>query len=104
MSFIKDFVVAITSIVTAVIAILAYISARRSLLQPMKSSVVEKQTDLLMNLVLYLKNDFEEDEVASCFETIELTVYDYFLSIGYVFRNQDEVKKVLNTHIRFNSI
>lgn len=78
---IHTIVSAVVAIIGAIIAIKTYFHAKKTLLQPMKSAVVNKQTDILIDIAQKFGTDFSQIESKMYFEVIRLTMID---SIGEI--------------------
>lgn len=69
-SWIKDMLWVIFTLIATAIAILTYRRARYTLLQPLHSEVVKRQTELLMNLLEFLPGEKGEIDFAIDYEGI----------------------------------
>lgn len=87
------------STAATIIAILTYLKARKNLLQPMKTAVVNKQTELFIEIVQFFKNVFLSKERLMYEEIIALTIYDYLIKSGCEFQKQEEIEKTLSDYI-----
>lgn len=101
------------TLIATIIAYKGYQKAKIGLLSPMKSAVVTKQTDLFIELVNYLKNDFSHDELNLYSEIIFINSYSYLIDCGYIFPDtkllKDKLRKdtkmsIFNTNLDENKI
>lgn len=86
----------IVTIIGAIIAIKTYLHAKETLLQPMRSAVVTKQTDILIDVTKKFGVDFPHIEAMMYFEVIQLTIFDTIEDITNVTlpTNEDKVNIV----------
>jgi len=88
------------SVTISVVTILTYLRAKEKFLQPVRSEVIKKQTDILtsiLNELAYSRNSIEEqiDYInLSAFNALK-TAIDY----GYIFKDQEKILDKVDVEI-----
>jgi hypothetical protein len=89
-NLIKDIIAIMVSVIMTVIAILTYRKAKYTLLQPLRTEVVKKQTDILLDVSLYLKG-YSKDSYDYYHEVILINIPSILKEYGFMLnQNQEE--------------
>ncbi len=93
-SWVKDFVTLGFAIIASIIGILTYRRARYTLLQPIRSETIKKQSEILTNLLDFLKvNNTAFESGIDYFNIVQLNVYMVLNDYGFVFKNHETLIK-----------
>ncbi|MFL0196417.1 hypothetical protein ACJDU8_12750 [Clostridium sp. WILCCON 0269] len=92
-SWIKDICTIILTLTATVISFLTYIKAKKTLLQPMKSEVIHIQTNTFIEILKYITQYLNENEIKMYLDIISINLYSLLIDCGYVFANNEELKK-----------
>ncbi|MDB5170972.1 MAG: hypothetical protein JWO35_666 [Candidatus Saccharibacteria bacterium] len=98
--YIKDYASALLSLTATVIAILAYKRARETILQPIRSEVIKKQTELLINLLELVGDEIDISHKVDYEGVIAANIYRSMLDCGAIFTKQEELEEKLKNEIR----
>lgn len=81
-SWIKDVLWVIFTLVATVIAVLTYKRAKSTILQPIRSETIKKQAALLEDLLTFIKGDVDYSEL------LEINVLCVLMEYGFIFKDQ----------------
>jgi hypothetical protein len=84
------------TIIATIIAYKGYQKAKIGLLSPMKSSVVNIQTELFVELVRFLRKDYLNEEKRAYEEIINITTYSHLRNAGIKFNEEDRLVNFIN--------
>ncbi|MEE0875585.1 MAG: hypothetical protein UIH27_19350 [Ruminococcus sp.] len=87
LSDIKDILWIVFTFIATVVAILSYRSAKRTLLQPLRSEVIKRQTELLVNLLDYLDENSLFIYKVDYYGIVELNLHKQLPDYGFVFKS-----------------
>lgn len=90
--YIRDYSAIIVALVGAVIAILTYRRAKETVLQPVRTEVIKRQADLLMDLLAFLKDDQTVIDGVDYQGVIALNVTSSMLKCGAIFKDHQQVQ------------
>jgi hypothetical protein len=96
-TYLKDFSAILFALTGTVVAILTYRRARETLLQPVRSEVIKKQTDLLINLLNVIGQDVSNK--ADYMGIINVNILQSMLNCGARFKDEARVKKLLQEEV-----
>lgn len=98
--WIKDLFTLIFTFVGTVIAILSYKRARYTILQPLRSEVVKKQTDFFINLLTFFESEKFEHLSLGCYqELISVNCLIALDELGFKLKAHTEVMKTIKGKI-----
>jgi hypothetical protein len=87
-------------LVTAgIVGILTYRSAKETFLQPVRSEVIKRQTELLIDIFTSFKNQHAFDVLADYQGTIALNLFDSLKICGAIFKEDAKVEKFLSEEV-----
>lgn len=86
-SWIKDILWIIFTLVATIVAVLTYKRAKSSVLQPIRTETIKKQSVLLEEVLKFIKDDVDY------YELLELNVLSFLVDYGFVLKNQKELKE-----------
>lgn len=95
MTNLKDFLWIVFTFIATLVAILTYRRARYTLLQPLRTEVIKRQTDLLVELLDFLcdnSNDFFQK--VGYESMIAINTYILMAEYGFVFNDNTPIEKV----------
>jgi hypothetical protein len=94
-TIIKDISTIIFTCVGTILGILTYKRAKATILQPVRTEVVKKQSVLLSELLSVITKDevFAFDYIG----IVGVNVYLILMEYGYVFSNQEKLKEMINS-------
>lgn len=99
-NYIKDYSDISVAIVGTILAILTYLRAKETILQPVRTEVIKKQTDLLIELLELLGNESALLDTVDYQGMIQLNILDSMILCGSVFKNQDKIKEMIKKESR----
>lgn len=88
-SWVKDVLWVVFTLVATVIAVLTYKRAKSTILQPIRSETIKKQAILLEDLLTFIKGDVDYSEL------LEINVLYILMEYGFLFKDQSELCKEL---------
>jgi len=91
-NWLKDIFTIIFTGVATTIAILTYKRAKETFLQPVRTEVIKKQTELLADLLEILYED-DPDSGLDYVGVVRVNVFEWLVSYGFILNNQEEIKK-----------
>lgn len=94
-SYIKDYSGIAIAIIGSVLAILTYRRAKETILQPIRTEVIKKQTDLLIELLELLGDESSLIEKVDYQGIIQLNILDSMLLCGSLFKNQEKIEELI---------
>lgn len=97
-NLVKDFFTIIFYVTVAVIAILTFIRAKETFLQPVRSEVIKKQTELMTDLLKTLhKNniDFGLDYPG----VVRVNIFRWLIIYGFILKDQEKVRETISRDI-----
>ena len=86
-SWIKDILWVLFTLIATIIAILTYKRAKSSILQPIRTETIKKQSVWLEDILKFIRNDVDY------YELLELNVLSFLIDYGFVLKNQKELKE-----------
>ena len=86
-SWIKDILWVIFTLVATIVAVLTYKRAKSSVLQPIRNETIKKQSVLLDEVLKFIKDDVDY------YELLELNVLSFLVDYGFILKNQKELKE-----------
>lgn len=91
-SWIKDILTLIFAGILTIIGILTYKRARATILQPIRTEVIKKQSELLSRLLEFLrgKNQHIESEI-DYINLVQLNIFMNLKEYGYIFKDQRQL-------------
>lgn len=95
---IKNFSDIVFSIVGSLVAILTYVAAKETILQPVRTEVIKKQTDLLIEIISLIDNEIKLSEKIDYQGVIAINTFGSLLLCGCVFDKQEEVKEFVKNN------
>ncbi|NQT77690.1 MAG: hypothetical protein HQ565_08250 [Bacteroidetes bacterium] len=99
-NWIKDFATLIFVGTATVIGVLAYRRAKATILQPIRTEVIKKQSELLSRLLQFLKENFKSFEAGNEYVTVvHVNVLKTLEDYGYIFKGQDQIFEKLEKEI-----
>jgi hypothetical protein len=93
-SWIKDSLEIIFYFITALIVVLTYKRAKETILQPIRSEVIKKQTDLLIKLLDLIKDDYIDYS-----NIVKVNVFMWLSIYGFRVKDHDNLAKNMNTQM-----
>jgi len=98
--WLKDLFSIFFSTVVIVVAILTYRRAKATVLQPIRTEVIKKQSEILVELLDFLPSDGKLIHDGLDYSSIATTnSYKHLNELGFLFANQDEILKRINNLI-----
>ena len=98
-TWLKDFFTLIFAGTATVIAILTYIRARATILQPIRTEVIKKQSELLTRLLQNLKEADSFEKGLDYLNLVPINVMKTLEDYGFVFKGHDEMFKKLQQEL-----
>lgn len=100
---IKDILWIIFTIVAMIITILTYRGAKHTILQPLRTEVIKRQTDLIIEImtVFTIRNfllDLDLERI------VRLNTYRVLKDYGYKLKDEENIEQEFNDHYRFSMI
>lgn len=96
-SWVKDIITLLFTATATVIGVLTYKRAKRTLLQPIRTEVIKRQSDLLSRLLQFLKeNDNSFEKGIDYINIVQVNVLSTLKDYGFVFQGQEDIEKTLN--------
>lgn len=86
-SWIKDILWVIFTLVATIIAVLTYKRAKSTILQPIRTETIKKQSALLEEVLDFIRTDVDY------YELLELNVLSFLMDYGFVLKNQKALKE-----------
>lgn len=101
LSVIRDTLWIILTLMATIIAVLTYHRARYTLLQPYKSEVIKRQTDLFIQVLeMFKPSSYFHYYIDVSMETIDCNIFSIFADYGIEFEDNDnEMKNLLGGFI-----
>ena len=94
---IKDFLWIVFTLIATIIAILTYRRARFTILQPLRTEVIQRQTDLLVQLLDFLEDDgIELYSKVDYLGIISCNVYFLIKHYGFILKDESLKDAVMN--------
>lgn len=95
-TMVKDFASILFSFIVTIIAVKTYRRARLTLLQPLRSEVIKKQTSIFLDLLSILKDDNLIAKSNNMYEElITLNCVIQLHELGFIQKDPDEMKKFM---------
>lgn len=95
-NWIKDIATLIFAGTATIIGVLTYNRARATILQPIRSEVIKRQSELLSKLLLFLKENNQSFENGIDYvKVVQLNVLCSLRDYGFVFKGQEDLLKRL---------
>lgn len=88
----SDFSTIVFALTATVIAVLTYQRAKETFLQPVRSEVIKKQTDLLISLTTLLDKEYTLLEKIDYHGLVRLNIFSSLILSGNIFKEQDKIK------------
>ena len=85
------------SFIGSIVAILTYLAAKQTILQPVRTEVIKKQTDLLIEILNFIDSGDSLDDKIDYFEIIHVNVLNSMILCGCVFNEQEKVIELIKT-------
>jgi len=85
----------IFAVTATVLAILTYKRAKETFLQPVRSEVIKKQTELLIELYSLLGDENSVHEDIDYHEIVTINIFDSFITCGAIFNDEELLKKIM---------
>ena len=99
-NWIKDFVTIIFAGTATIIGILTYRRARATILQPIRTEAIKKQSDLLSRLLQFLKENNQSFETGIDYENVvQINVLKTLRDYGFVFKGQEQIFEILDKEV-----
>lgn len=93
-TWIQSFFSIIFTFVATIVGILTYRRAKTTILQPIRSEVIKKQTELLSKLLKFTNEDVDYMSI------LRINVYSYLQEYGFVFKED----KIIRENIEANKV
>ncbi len=96
-NWIKDLLIAIFSGLAILIAFLTYLRAKHTILQPVRSEVIKKQSELLTELLEDISIPKKGGEIDDLFDYVEMSILNvnhWVINYGFITENFDELKEI----------
>lgn len=88
----RDYIPGIAAAIAAVLAILTYQRAKETFLQPVRTEVIKKQTDLLIHVLERVDGDLKIMESYDVHKLVEVNLLAAMLECGAVFNEMEKVQ------------
>jgi hypothetical protein len=99
-TWIKDLGTLIFTAVATVIGILTYIRARATILQPIRTEVIKKQTELLSKLLGILKDEYSFISRLDYFEIVRTNIFKTLIEYQFIVNPNIEIITLLKNQVR----
>ena len=93
--WIKDILTIVFTGTITLVALFTYLRAKETLLQPVRSEVIKRQSELLMNLLEFITKD-EASSGPDYLDLIHVNVHEGMVKYGFVIADQQNIEKKLN--------
>ncbi|UFH63876.1 hypothetical protein KQH81_10985 [Clostridium cadaveris] len=94
-SWIKDIFTIILTFSATIISYFTYQKAKKSLLQPMKSEVIHIQTNMMIDLINYINDEFNNKLYNIYLDIVCINLFNTLIDCGYIFNNQEKIKAII---------
>lgn len=94
-SWIKDIFTIILTFSATIISYFTYQKAKRSLLQPMKSEVIHIQTNMMIDLINYINDEFNNKIYTIYMDIVSINLFNTLINCGYVVKEQEKIKEIV---------
>lgn len=99
-NWIKDFATLIFVGTATVIGVLTYLRARATILQPIRTEVIKKQSELLSRLLKFLKEKNQSFETGIDYvKVVQVNVLKTLKDYGFIFKEQDQIFEKLEKEV-----
>jgi len=99
-NWIKDIAMLIFAGTATIIGVLTYRKARATLLQPIRSEAIKKQSELLTRFLQFLKENNQSFENGIDYvKVVQINVLCALRDYGFIFKEQEDLFKQLNKEI-----
>lgn len=99
-NWIKDFATLIFVGTATVIGVLTYLRARATILQPIRTEVIKKQSELLSRLLKFLKEKNQSFETGIDYvNVVQVNVLKTLKDYGFIFKEQDQIFEKLEKEV-----
>lgn len=98
-STIKDILWIIFTLIATVIAVLTYKRARYTILQPLRSEVIKKQTELLIDIMEAFSDDNQLLLDLDLYKIVTLNTYKILNQCGFVLNGAEMLQKECDKHL-----
>lgn len=93
LSAIKDILWIIFTLIATIIAVLTYRRARYTILQPLRSEVIKRQTDLLIEVLEAFSDDNRMMKNLDLFQIVTLNTYKVLIQCGHTLSGSEILQK-----------
>ena len=94
-SWIKDIFTIILTFSATIISYFTYQKAKKSLLQPMKSEVIHIQTNMMIDLINYINDEFKNKIYIIYMDIVYINLFNTLINCGYVLNEQEKIEKII---------
>lgn len=99
-NWIKDIVTLIFAGTATIICVLTYRRARATILQPIRSEVIKKQSELLTRFLQFLKeNNYSFENGIDYVKMVQINALCTLRDYGFIFKDQEDLLSKLNKEI-----
>ncbi len=98
-STIKDILWIIFTLIATVIAVLTYKRARYTILQPLRSEIIKRQTDLLIDIMEAFSDDNQLILDLDLYKIVTLNTYKILNQCGFVLNGAEMLQKECDKHL-----
>lgn len=88
------------ALTATILAILTYLRAKETFLQPVRTEVIKKQTNLLIELITLVDKEINLLKKIDYDGVIRLNLFDSFLKCGSIFNEHEKVEKYVKESTR----
>lgn len=92
---IKTISTVVFALIASTLAVLTYRRAKETFLQPVRSEVIKKQTELLIELYTLLGNEHSILEKIDYYNIVKINIFNSFKICGALFNNEESVSKMI---------
>lgn len=97
-NYAKDYSSIAVAITGVVIGVLTYRRAKETILQPVRTEVIKKQTDLLIELLEFIGDESELLKKADYQGIAQLNILNSMILCGSVFKDHEKVQETIKNH------
>lgn len=98
--YLRDFATTFVALTGAVVAILTYRRAKETLLQPVRSEVIKRQTDMLIEVLSTIGSGVSVSEKADYRGIIEVNILGSMLKCGAIFNDVEQIRAFLDKKVK----